>query len=186
MRQAPQRGNRFHSLPFGGMIGPTGGVQTTVRLKKQEDAMTIAMLIAGRSGEVWHCQADDRVADAVETLATRRIGALPVTDASSPDAGHTVAGIFSERDVLYALKTHGAAALDMKVRDVMTAPVISVSPSSTALEALGLMTRRRIRHLPVIDGGKMVGFISIGDLVKYRIDRIEAEAGALREYIQSA
>lgn len=143
--------------------------------------MTIAMLIAGRSGEVWHCQADDRVADAVETLATRRIGALPVTD-----AGSAVAGIFSERDVLYALKTHGGAALEMKVRDVMTAPVISVSPSSTALEALGLMTRRRIRHLPVIDDGKMVGFVSIGDLVKFRIDRIEAEAGALREYIQSA
>ena len=134
--------------------------------------MTIAMLIAGRSGEVWHCQADDRVADAVETLATRRIGALPVTD-----AGSAVAGIFSERDVLYALKTHGGAALEMKVRDVMTAPVISVSPSSTALEALGLMTRRRIRHLPVIDNGKMVGFVSIGDLVKFRIDRIEAESG---------
>jgi len=143
--------------------------------------MTIAMLIAGRSGEVWQCHADDRVADAVETLATRRIGALPVTD-----AGSSVAGIFSERDVLYALKTHGAAALEMKVRDVMTAPVISVSTSSTALEALSLMTRRRIRHLPVIDNGKMVGFVSIGDLVKFRIDRIEAEAGALREYIQSA
>jgi len=158
-----------------------GGVQTTVRRKKQEDAMSIAMLIAGRSGEVWHCHADDRVADAVETLATRRIGALPVTE-----AGNDVAGIFSERDVLYALKIHGAAALEMKVRDVMTAPVISVSPSSTALEALGLMTRRRIRHLPVIDNGQMIGFISIGDLVKFRIDRIEAEAGALREYIQSA
>ena len=95
--------------------------------------MTIAMLIAGRSGEVWQCHADDRVADAVETLATRRIGALPVTN-----AGSAVAGIFSERDVLYALKTHGAAALEMKVRDVMTAPVISVSTSSTALEALSL------------------------------------------------
>ncbi len=143
--------------------------------------MTIAMLIAGRSGEVWHCHAEDRVADAVETLATRRIGALPVTEGEND-----VAGIFSERDVLYALKTHGAAALEMKVRDVMTAPVISVSPSSTALEALGLMTRRRIRHLPVVDNGQMIGFISIGDLVKFRIDRIEAEAGALREYIQSA
>jgi CBS domain-containing protein len=143
--------------------------------------MSIALLIADRSGEVWHCHADDRVADAVEILATRRIGALPVTDAANE-----VAGIFSERDVLYALKLHGAAALTMLVRDVMTAPVISVSPENTALEALGLMTRRRIRHLPVIDNGRMVGFVSIGDLVKYRIDRIEAEAHALRDYIQSA
>ncbi len=143
--------------------------------------MSIAMLIAGRSDEVWHCQADDRVVDAVETLATRRIGALPVTDGEND-----VAGIFSERDVLYALKAHGAAALEMRVREVMTAPVISVSPDNSALEALALMTRRRIRHLPVIDKGKMLAFVSIGDLVKYRIDRIEAEASALRDYIQSA
>lgn len=143
--------------------------------------MTIAMMIADRSGEVWHCHAEDRVADAVETLATRRIGALPVTEAENE-----VAGIFSERDVLYALKTYGAAALNMQVREVMTAPVISVSPATTALEALGLMTRRRVRHLPVIDNGRMVGFVSIGDLVKFRIDRIEAEADALRVYIQSA
>lgn len=143
--------------------------------------MSIALMIAGRAGEVWHCHADDLVADAVDTLATRRIGALPVTD-----AGNAVAGIFSERDVLYALKTHGAAALQMRVRDVMTAPVISVSPEQSALEALALMTRRRIRHLPVIDKGTMVGFVSIGDLVKFRIDRIEAEAEALREYIQTA
>jgi CBS domain-containing protein len=74
----------------------------------------------------------------------------------------------------------------MRVRDVMTAPVISVSPDQSALEALALMTRRRIRHLPVIDQGRMVGFVSIGDLVKFRIDRIEAEAEALRVYIQTA
>ena len=74
----------------------------------------------------------------------------------------------------------------MQVRDVMTAPVISVSPDQSALEALALMTRRRIRHLPVLDNGRMVGFVSIGDLVKFRIDRIEAEAEALREYIQTA
>jgi CBS domain-containing protein len=148
---------------------------------EKEDAMSIALLIAGRSGEVWHCHADDLVADAVETLASRRIGALPVTD-----AGNEVAGIFSERDVLYALKLHGGTALQMRVRDVMTAPVISVSPDHSALEALALMTRRRVRHLPVLDNGRMVGFVSIGDLVKFRIDRIEAEAEALREYIQTA
>lgn len=143
--------------------------------------MTIARLIAGRSGEVWRARAEDSVADAVALLAEKRIGAVPVED---DEAG--VAGIFSERDVLYCLKAHGPAALQMQVREVMTAPVISVSSSDSVLHALGLMTRRRIRHLPVIDDGRMVAFISIGDLVKHRLDSIEAEAHAMRSYIQSA
>lgn len=143
--------------------------------------MTIARFIAGRSGEVWRCHADDCVADAVAVLASRRIGALPVED-----AGTAVAGIFSERDVLYCLQAHGADALRMKVRDVMTAPVITVSPSDSVLHALGLMTRRRIRHLPVVEDGRMIAFVSIGDLVKQRLDAIEAEAEAMRSYIQSA
>jgi CBS domain-containing protein len=143
--------------------------------------MTIARLIAGRSGPVWKIHAEDSVADAVALLAERRIGALPVED-----DGVEVAGIFSERDALYSLRKHGAGMLTRKVRDSMTSPVISVTPDQSALEALALMTRRRFRHLPVMDGGRMVAFISIGDLVKYRIERIEAEAEAMRHYIQSA
>ena len=143
--------------------------------------MTIARLIAGRSGPVWTVHADDTVDSAIGLLAERRIGAVPVQD-----AGVEVAGIFSERDVLYSLRRHGSVVLTRKVREVMTTPVISVSPDHSALEALALMTRRRFRHLPVMDGGRMVAFISIGDLVKYRIERIEAEADAMREYIQSA
>jgi CBS domain-containing protein len=68
----------------------------------------------------------------------------------------------------------------------MTAPVVTVSPETSVMEALALMTRRRFRHLPVLEDGRMIGFISIGDLVKYRLDRIEAEADAMRVYIQSA
>ncbi len=143
--------------------------------------MTIARLIAGRSGEIWSCHADDSVAEAVRMLATRRIGALPVHDGES-----SVAGIFSERDVLYCLESKGAATLQMTVREVMTAPPVTVEPSTRVDDALALMTRRRFRHLPVVKGGQMVGFVSIGDLVKYRVDRIEAEAEALRTYIQTA
>ena len=143
--------------------------------------MTIARLIAGRASEIWSCHADDSVAAAVEMLATKRIGALPVRDASN-----SVAGIFSERDVLYCLNTKGAAALDLKVREVMTATPITIGPGTQVLEALALMTRRRIRHLPVVENGALVAFVSIGDLVKYRIDSIEAEAEALRSYIQTA
>ncbi|QCI93990.1 CBS domain-containing protein [Novosphingobium sp. EMRT-2] len=144
--------------------------------------MTIARLIAGRGAEVWRCHAEDTVADAVEVLAKKRIGALPVQDGD----GDGVAGIFSERDVLYSLQNHGADALRMKVRDVMTAPVITIAPETSVMEALALMTRRRFRHLPVVENGRMIAFVSIGDLVKYRIDRIEAEADAMRVYIQQA
>jgi CBS domain-containing protein len=143
--------------------------------------MTIARLIAGRSGEVWSCRADDSVAEAVGRLAEHRIGALPVRD-----RGEAVAGIFSERDVLYCLQKHGGAALDLKVRDVMTAPAITIDPATRVDDALALMTRRRIRHLPIEQDGRMIGFISIGDLVKYRIEKIESEAEAMRSYIQTA
>jgi len=142
--------------------------------------MTIARLIAGRSTEVWSIEAEDTVADAVAMLATKRIGALPVRD-----GGTRVIGIFSERDVLYCLQTRGAEMLNLKVREVMTSPAITIDPATRVDEALGLMTRRRIRHLPVEKDGTVIGFVSIGDLVKYRIDTIEAEAEALRSYIAS-
>jgi CBS domain-containing protein len=113
-------------------------------------------------------------------LADRRIGAVPVVD------GEAVIGIMSERDVIYNLRSHGAQILDWPVEKVMTAPVHTVEPESSLLSALAQMTRRRIRHLPVVENERMVGLVSIGDLVKARIDRIEAEAQAMREYIQSA
>mgnify|MGYP001765400029 CR=1 FL=1 len=142
--------------------------------------MTIARLIDGRSGDIVSCTATTSVREAVNLLAERRIGAMPVMD------GSTVAGIFSERDVVYQLAAHGPAMLDKPVSAVMTAPAITVDPSTGVLDALGLMTRRRIRHLPVVQSGSLVGFVSIGDLVKYRIDHIVQEAEAMRIYIQSA
>jgi len=142
--------------------------------------MTIARLLESRSGEIFSCDANTSVREAVTLLASRRIGALPVM------AAGRVAGIFSERDVIYQLQAQGPAVLDRPVGDVMTAPAVTVSPDTDVLEALGLMTRRRIRHLPVLAGGAMVGFVSIGDLVKYRIERIESEAEAMRVYIQTA
>ncbi|MEN9718510.1 MAG: hypothetical protein RIQ99_1388 [Pseudomonadota bacterium] len=143
--------------------------------------MTIARLIEGRpTTTIVSCDALDRVGDVARLLAERRIGAVPVFYDGQ------IAGIFSERDVVNQLAQSGPAMLDKTVREVMTAPAITVDPSTSVLEALALMTRRRIRHLPVTDRGEMIGFISIGDLVKYRIDRIESEAEAMRSYIQSA
>ena len=107
------------------------------------------------------------------------LAAVPVIE------GGAVAGIFSERDVIHCLQRDGAGALDNPVREVMTAPAITVARDQPVRAALSLMTARRIRHLPVVEGGALLGFVSIGDLVKYRIERIEAEAAQMRAYIQS-
>ncbi|HWK36043.1 CBS domain-containing protein [Sphingomonas sp.] len=141
--------------------------------------MTIAAILGGKGHDVVSVPGDARLGDVVALLAERRIGAVPVVD------GGTVVGIFSERDVIHALASEGAAALDAPVRARMTSPALTVTPAEPVLAALSLMTRRRIRHLPVIEDGVVRGFVSIGDLVKYRIDRIESEANAMREYIQT-
>lgn len=143
--------------------------------------MEIGRLIEGRaSSDIISCTIDTPVREAVALLASKRIGALPVTDDGK------VAGIFSERDVIYRLADEGDACLSRTLGEVMTAPAISVGRSTPVLDALALMTRRRIRHLPVVESGEMCGFISIGDLVKARLDEIEHEAEAMREYIQTA
>lgn len=142
--------------------------------------MTIATILKNKGGDVVSLPPTATVGDAVALLAERQIGALPIVEGERP------VGMFSERDVLYCLAAEGAAVLARPVSAVMTAPVQSVAPADAVIGALSLMTRRRIRHLPVVDGERMVGFVSIGDLVKYRIDGIEADAAALRDYIQSA
>jgi CBS domain-containing protein len=147
---------------------------------RENKGMTVGRLIQGRTREVLSCQTSTPVREAVSILATQRIGALPVLD------DNEVVGIFSERDVVYQLEAQGPALLDRTVGEVMTSPAVTVTPETTVLEALGLITRRRFRHLPVVTGGRMIDFISIGDLVKHRIDHIQSEAEALRTYIQMA
>lgn len=114
-----------------------------------------------------------------DLLAQNRIGAVPVVD------GDAVVGIFSERDIVRLISSYGPDALDRRIDDVMTKSPVTCEPNMAVIAALSQMTQKRIRHLPVVEGGKMVGFVSIGDLVKYRIDRIEAEAAAMRDYIAS-
>lgn len=142
--------------------------------------MTIAAILATKGGTVVSAGPDITVGEAVRLLHERGIGAVPII------ADGVVRGVFSERDVIRALAEHGAAALDRSVTDAMSAPAITVTDTEPALGALAVMTRRRVRHLPVVDGDAVVGIVSIGDLVKYRIDRIEADAEAMRAYIQSA
>ncbi|MEA3035993.1 MAG: hypothetical protein QOH04_1758 [Sphingomonadales bacterium] len=143
--------------------------------------MTIAAILENNKGrEIVSVAADTLVREAVALLAEKRIGAMPVIE------GDRVVGIVSERDVIYCLKSDGAAILDWPVSRIMTAPAITIERAVSALAALSQMTRRRIRHLPVVEGDRLVGIVSIGDLVAHRINRIEEEAEAMRAYIQSA
>ncbi|CAN5354657.1 CBS domain-containing protein [soil metagenome] len=139
--------------------------------------MTISAILNAKGNEIVAVSSITLVSDAVKIFAERRIGAVPVMDDGK------VVGIFSERDVIYSLAKIGADALTQRVGQVMTSPALTVSPDDAVMAALSLMTRRRIRHLPVTDGGTAIGFVSIGDLVKYRIDKIESEAAAMRDYI---
>lgn len=142
--------------------------------------MNIANIIADRDAvEIVSCDVSKPVSEAVSILAEKRIGAMPVM------RGGSVAGIISERDVIYRLASNGSGCLEGPVEAIMTSPVITVEPSTTVDEALALMTRRRFRHFPVVEDGALVAFISIGDLVKTRIDEVEHEAEALRNYIQT-
>ena len=139
--------------------------------------MTIALIIEGREQQIITCSPEDSVREAARLLAENRIGCLPVTREGE------VLGVFSERDLLYCIAREGGEVLERPVGEVMTAPPITIEKTSDVLGALSMMTRRRIRHLPVIEAGRLAGFVSIGDLVKFRMDRIEHEAQAMREYI---
>ena len=141
--------------------------------------MTIAAILQSKGSEVLTVRGDTPVREAVALLATRKIGAVPVVE------GSRVVGIMSERDVIYCLKSDGPSMLDWTVDRIMTAPAITVTPGSEIMSALSLMTRRRIRHLPVVEDDRLIGVVSIGDLVKFRMDKIEAEAAAMLSYIQS-
>ncbi|NVE95386.1 CBS domain-containing protein [Altererythrobacter lutimaris] len=143
--------------------------------------MTIARITANRSpADIIACEANTQVRDVVKLLATKRIGAVPILENGQ------VVGIFSERDVIYRLADEGEVCMTRPVSQVMTAPAISVEETTTIDDALSLMTKRRIRHLPVLDNGALKAFISIGDLVKTKMDEVEHEAEAMRSYIQTA
>jgi len=139
--------------------------------------MTIARIIEGRQQQIISCAPQDSVREAARRLAENRIGCLPVLDEGA------VAGIFSERDLLYCVAREGESVLERPVGELMTAPAITIDSSTKVDEALSLMTRRRIRHLPVVELGRLAGFVSIGDLVKYRMDSIQHEAEVMRDYI---
>ena len=142
--------------------------------------MTIQAILANKGREVATVGPEATLAEAIATLGEKRIGALPVVE------GGEVRGIISERDVIYCLRDRGADVLHWPVSRIMSSPAITVEPQTPVLAALATMTQRRVRHLPVLERGELAGIVSIGDLVKHRMERIEEEAEAMRTYIQSA
>lgn len=142
--------------------------------------MTIAAVLRTKGSAVETIAGDASLHDAVRKLGEHRIGALLVVEQGQ------IVGIISERDVIYCLREHGAEVLAWPVSRVMSSPAITIDSTTDVLVALALMTQRRIRHLPVVEDSELKGIVSIGDLVKHRMERIEAEAEAMRAYIQSA
>ncbi len=142
--------------------------------------MKLAALVQGKGGKIHKIRADARVAEAAEVLTEHHIGALVVEDQNGE-----VVGIFSERDIVRSMGPHGADLHDVEVSELMTREIIQCSVNDTVNEVLAMMNDRHIRHLPVVDGNDLVGFISIRDLVRCRIDEIQAEAEAMRQYIAS-
>ena len=140
--------------------------------------MLIAQILAGKSPDVVTMRPDATIAEVAKLLKAKRIGAVVVTDA---DGG--LCGIISERDLARGLADHGADLLTLRVGDLMTREVSTCSPDDGIDQLMQQMTEGRFRHLPVVADGRMIGIISIGDVVKHRLQELEQEAHMLHDYI---
>jgi CBS domain-containing protein len=143
--------------------------------------MNVETILRNKGNWVATIRPDATIADAVDMLHRERIGAIVVSE-----DGYSVDGILSERDVVNALADSGGALLARKVDDIMTRNVVTCEPSDTVGGLMAEMTSRRIRHFPVVADGRLCGIVSIGDLVKNRLDEVEFEAQSLRSFIASA
>ena len=140
--------------------------------------MNVETILRTKGRRVATIRSDATIAKAVEMLRMNGIGALVVSD-----DGQEVAGILSERDVVFGLADDGAALLSRPVSELMSHSVVTCEPGDSVAELMAEMTNRRIRHFPVVEDGKLCGIVSIGDVVKSRLDEIEFEANSLRSFI---
>ena len=142
--------------------------------------MTVAAILRGKPDRLIGLEDNRTLADASQLLTRERIGALIVRNASGD-----MIGIVSERDIVRAIAASGAAAITRPISTVMTREVLCCEPEDSIADVMAMMTARRFRHLPVKQNGKLIGMISIGDVVKQRVEEAEGEAAQLREYIAS-
>ncbi len=143
--------------------------------------MTIKSILRHKGEDVFSVGPGEDVTSVAQALAQHRIGAALVRSQDGE-----VLGIVSERDIVRAVAREGVAALSHTARDLMTAELVTVSPTTSVAEGLAIMTQRRCRHLPVMEHGKLAGMVSIGDLVKARIEQAEQEAESLRAFVTAA
>jgi CBS domain-containing protein len=140
--------------------------------------MNVESILRNKGRSVVTVAPETKAAAAVDLLQRHQIGALVV----SRD-GKTVDGVVSERDIVHALADYAGKALDLDVAQLMSRPVVTCKLDDTVADLMALMTARRIRHLPVLERGILAGIISIGDVVKNRLDEVESEASSMREFI---
>jgi CBS domain-containing protein len=143
--------------------------------------MTLAAILKQKGTEVISVAPTATIAEVTTLLSARRIGGVVVLDAASQ-----LLGIFTERDMVHALAAHGARTLEMTAGQLMTRNLITATPQTTVHGAMALMSQGRFRHLPVLDDGKLVGLVSIGDVVKSRIMQQEADVDSLKAYVAGA
>jgi CBS domain-containing protein len=143
--------------------------------------MIVKSILSAKGSDVATIAPTATLAEATTFLADRKIGALVVTG-----AGGRITGIISERDIVRAFARHGGGAFQLPLSEVMTRKVVTCTPTDTVAVLMERMTAGKFRHLPVLDDGRLVGIISIGDVVKYRLTELEFEQGAMRDYIQTA
>ena len=140
--------------------------------------MTVAAILRSKGADVAHVSPSDSVAAVSALLAARRIGEVLVLDA----AGQLL-GIVSERDIVRTLAREGGATLGMTAAQLMTSSLVTVAPATSVAEAMALMSAHRVRHLPVLQGGTLAGLVSIGDVVKSRLEQQAHEVDSLRAYV---
>ncbi len=143
--------------------------------------MTVRAILSRKGSDVVTTDPNATLSEAVQLLAARRIGAVVITGAD-----RRIVGILSERDIVRALAEKGAKALDTPIAEVMTRKVITCGVGETVCEIMERMTRGKFRHVPVVEQGRLAGIISIGDVVKSRVQEMEDESAALRDYIRTA
>jgi CBS domain-containing protein len=143
--------------------------------------MIVNKILGLKGRDVVTIEPAQTLSEAVKVLSDRRIGALLIVDGQRP-----VSGIISERDIVRAVAAQGAKALDEPVSRFMTEKVVTCTGQTSINDVMELMTKQKFRHVPVVEGGRLAGIISIGDVVKLRLEEVEAEAQAIKEYIATA
>jgi CBS domain-containing protein len=170
-----------------GSLVPSSGVYRDApagfkarHLQREED-MTVAAILKHKGAKVDTVQPTATVQQVCDLLSSRKIGAAVVVGAA-----HEVVGVVSERDIVHVLSRHGARGLDRSIDEIMTRQVATCRLTDSAHDLMEMMTTGRFRHVPVVEGGRLVGIVSIGDIVKRRIEDAELDRSSMREYIAQA